>query len=344
MSGENNNHEPDPYAEVIDDQAAGQEDLIPEKGESKQKNKIELDQEATDKVNPLEDFLITEEIAKEYGFDRKLIGKPFKEGFNSYKELQKYDTKLSQSLAEINRKMDGFEQKLSKAELKEVKETVEEKLPDYETEYEKIYDQFVDGDGFILDKAGMAKALGKFNREYNALQTKLMKKEVMSELEDKNAPTATSVQELRKEKYLADLYDGVNDELIKEYGEDKATPEMVQKILDEYGELMSEEDQETQDQYTRLYSGRPQKLVRDAMNYHKASRKLTPEKTDKEKAAIDVHNKNIEKLKNTNKTFVKSAASSRDSREQIAKEDQPYADAIDEALDDEYNTERFGGE
>jgi hypothetical protein len=318
------------YNEIVQDNLSEEkQDLIPEKGESETDDKET--KEATEDVNPLDDNLITEEIAKEYGFDRKLIGKPLKEGFTAYKNLQSFDTKLSQQVADLTNKMSGLEEQLSKKEVKEAEKEVEEKLPDYETEIEK----YIDDDGYVVDRKGFA----KFNKDYHELSVKLKVKELekklddnQKEFEEKGKPISDSVQELQKEKYQSDLYDFLSDGLAKLY--DEVTPELIDETIKQYGKLLSEEDEETQKYYTAIYLGKPVKLAKDILTYHKANLNEKP-KSEKEEAAEKAHKKQVKKLKNTDKTFIESAASGRQTEKDVKKEDKDYDDIIKEAMEDQ---------
>lgn len=356
MSKDNGSVDSD-YQEIFQEHLGKQdeEDLIPEKEESPKKeekvvkekgNKIQLDKEASENDNPLDKNVITEEIAKEYGFDRNLIGKPLREGFNSYKNLQKYDTKLSQELAEIRRKMGDFETQLSQKEVKQVEKEVEDKLPDYDTElakYQAKIDDCFDEDGFLIDKKAYNQATAakdKFIKDYNDKRYEKLEKAMDKKLEEKNAPTNSAVQDIQQERYKAAVYDEIVDGLSKIY-EGEITPKMVQKVLDDYGEMIGQEDEETQKLYFRLYNN-PARLAKDAINYHKISYNPKQSKEDAEKAAKDAHEKQKETLKKKEKTFVQSAVSGRETDKEVKPEDKDYDDVIKDALDSFENAERFG--
>jgi len=325
-TGVNNNGtaEPDPYAELIEAEEPAQEQTeVEEKKPAKEaKQKIQLDKEEPESGQT---EFITEEDARRIGLSDTFIGKPYKETMEQvYKNAVKWDSKLSQQLADMQTKMCDFEVKLSKAEIKETEKEVEEKLPPISN--------FIDEDGFVNDRDGLNKYLEK--------RDELLKKELLKALEDKNAPIAQSVQETNVERYQANLYDEIENKLSALY-QDEITPEIIQKVIDDYGDFMGQEDAETQKQYTQLYTGKPQKLARDIVNYHKAIRSNKP-KTEIEQAALKAHKNTVDKLKKTEKTFVKSAASGRESEEEeVKKEDKDYVDLINEALDNHDAQERF---
>lgn len=364
MSKQNGSDVDNDYQEIFQDAIGAEtekgEDLIQTEGESSKKtekeekvveekgNKIKLDTEVSEEEtdNPLDSSTITAEMAKEFGFDKNLIGKPLREGFNSYKNLQKYDTKLSQELAEIRRTMGEFQKELSQKEVKQVEEEVEDQLPDYDTElakYQEQIDNCFDDDGFLTDKKEYNKAMAakdKFIKEFNDKRYERLEKAMDKKLEEKNAPTSSAVNEIQEERYKAAVYDEIVDSLSAIY-EGEIPSKMVQKVLDDYGELISQEDEETQKLYFKLYNN-PAKLAKDAVNYHKVSMNPKQSREDAEKKAQEAHNKQKENLKKKEKSFVQSAASGRDVEKDVKKEDEDYVDLMNESMDSYENAERFG--
>lgn len=311
--------EQDPYTELTEE-IAGEQTEVKEK---EPKQKIQLDKEEISKDQTSD--VITEEDAKRIGLSKTFVGKPYKETMEEvYRNSVSWDNKLSQQLAEMTRKMGEFEVKLSQTEIKETQEEVEEKLPDIS--------DYIDEDGFVTDRKGLdAYLIKREDRLMKAFEKKL---------EEKNAPIAENTKNLMVQQFQTELYDNIADQLSEIY-EDEITPDIVQKLLDDYGDFLKGEDKETQAQYHLLYRGKPAKLARDIVTYHKANRKPQKTQTDAEKQAEEAHKKQLEKLKKQEKTFVKSASSGREIKEEVAKEDKDYLDLINESLDSQDAQERF---
>lgn len=326
-----------PYQELVNDHIGGQTE-VKETKEEKTEPKVKETKEELKEQTP-EDNLLTEEDVKELGLSKTFIGK---DKYTTLKEVYqnaiKWDTKLAQQVSDLQKKMTGLEEALSKKEVKEVVKEVEEQLPDYEAEMEK----FIDNDGYVVDKKGLA----TFNKKYFELREKLLKKEFQKSLDDKTkeidekySKTGQSVQQLQAEKYQSELYDEIADGLKGIYEE--VTPEMIDKAMKEYGKMLSEEDEETQKLYGNIYSNKPKKLAKDILSYHKANRKVE-EKTDAEKIADKAHEKQIEKLKVSDKKLTKVSTSARD--KEVKVEDKDYDELIKEAEEDAKNyANSFGG-
>ena len=325
--------EQDPYSELTEEITSEQTEKAPAKQAKEPKQKIQLDREEPEKGQTSD--VLTSDDVKRIGLSDTFIGRPYKESIEeAYKNAVKWDHKNSQMIADLQRKMEELGEKFSQKDIKKAEEVVEEKLPDFE----KIISEFIDEDGFVINRAGLAKAIDDFQNK----KQELLKKELLKEVQKQKEPTDQTLQEIQKERYQADLYDEVHDQLSDMY-EDEITPEIVNSVLGAYGDFLSSEDKETQKQYTALYQGKPKKLAKDIILFHKANRKPQKSQTeDAEKAALEAHEKQKQKLKNTEKTFVKSAASGRDTDKKVSKEDEAYVDVINDAMDSYDNAERFG--
>lgn len=264
--------------------------------------------------------VITKEFAEKHGLSNTLIGKPMDELANAYKNMQSFDSKLSQQVTALTKKIGQLEGKLSDKEVNKAVEEAEEKLPDYETELSK----YIDDDGYVVDKKGLA----KFQKDYFELREKLLKKELTKAAAD--SPSEKTAREYQAEKYQAQMYDALSEGLSEVYEEVK--PELIKKVINDFGEYLRTEDEETQSELTRLYSGKPLKLAKDILTHHKANK---PSKSKEEEAVEKAHNKQVQKLKDSEKKFTKVSTSER-SREKV-NSDPIYDELLSEAEEDALN-------
>lgn len=310
----------DVYEEIVDDHVGA---------ESKEEKQpvTETTKETKEEVSSVENpSVISKEFVEKHKLSESFVGKPFDELAQTYKNLQKLDSKLSQQVADLSKKFSDLETRIPKKEVVEAVKEVEEKLPEYDMT------KFVDNDGYVVDRKG----LEKYNEDYFTRREKLLEKKFdkliaskTKELEDRYTVTGKSVEDLKAKEYQAELYDEVSDGLKKLY--EDVDEKLINEVFKQFGESLAEEDEETQKQMIDLYKGKPKKFAKDILNYHKAN--LPKEaKSDSEKATEEVHKKQVEKLKNSEKKFTKAGTSA---REHIQKSgDQPYDELLSDAMED----------
>ena len=325
----------DEYSEILEDHIGAEseaktEEKQPEIEEKAKESEVKLDEKSESEEQP---SVISKEFTDKHKLSDSFIGKSFDELAKTYKNQQKLDSKLSQQVASLNKEFSDLKTRLSAKEVKEVVKEVVEELPDFETEIEK----FVDNDGYVNDRKGLA----KFLKGYNELSQKLAERQFDKKLEDKTkefeekySPTSKSVEDLKAKEYQAELYDEVKDGLGNLY--ETVDNKLIDDVFKQFGESLAEEDEETQKQMIELYRGKPKKFAKDILNYHKANR--PPEKkSESEKVTEEVHKKQVEKLKNSDKKFTKVSTSARDQELQKSG-DKDYDDLIGEAMEE---AERF---
>ena len=250
--------------------------------------------------------LITAEDAEKYGLSKGLIGKPQSIMFEEYQNIRKVESKNAQSIAALTQKVGEFSEALSKKEVAQVVKEVEEELPDLE--------KFIDDNGYISDKAGYNAAFKK--RE--ELRESRLKKEFLKMLEEKEkeregkeSSRDKSLKQIQTERNNQKFYESVSEGLEGLYEE--LTPTVINKVIEEYGAFLDEQDEEDQANYHKLYDGKPEKLAKAAIMYHKANSYSKPTESDKAKeAAKEAHEKKLKDLKKSNKTFTGASSSARD--------------------------------
>ena len=318
---ENENND---YEEIINDESQSQEENSEELNSQNENNEESGNEEEPTSGQPSK---ITKEFVEKHGLSPNLVGKPYDELATSYNEIRKYDTKLSQQIADLNAKVSGLEE-LSKKEVKQVEQIVEDKLPDYEAGIAK----FIDNDGYVVDRAGFA----KFNREYLELQGKIAKKEFQKALNDKAAEieqkyksTSDSVQESKAKEYQSELIDELSESLTGIY--ENVDNNLIDLVMKEYGKYYNTKEEKTRKLMEQVFQGNPKELADAIITYHKANMKSSKEsdKTDVEKAALAAQKKKIQELKETNKKFTSSASSARDNRKESI--DKDYDEVLEEA-------------
>lgn len=265
--------------------------------------------------------VITKEFVERHGLTKNLIGQPYDKLGNAYSNIQKHDTKLSMQLSEMQKEIGAIKEQLSKKEAKQIEQEVEEKLPDYETEVMKFFDD----DGFLVDKKGYA----RFNREYQEKRDKMLKKEFEKvlkakdeEYQEKSKATNESLQKIQADKNEALLYDHINEGLTKIYKEE-VSQDIIDKAIEDFQKTLDESD-------ILIYRGNIPKIATAIVNYHKAQ--LFEDKfskTDTEKAAELAHKKTIDNIKKSNKKFTEVSSSARDNTRK--KGDDAYDELLEEA-------------
>lgn len=294
--------EKDGYEEIIDgtaeDETTSNEttEVVEDKENSKD----------SEEEQPKE-ILITKEDAEKYGLSKGLIGKPISIMFEEYSNIRKLESKNAQNIATLTQQLGEFKEALTKKEVREIEEEVEEQLPDI--------NKFFDETGYVTDVKGFNEALLK--RE--ELREKKLKKEFTKLLEEKekfseekSGTTAKQVAQLQLEKLQNDLFDNVTEFLSELYSEEEITPELIDKVIKEYDDFLTEEDEEGRQNYARLYAGKPTKMAKAIILYHKANSFKKPTENEKAKEmAMSAHEKQLEKLKKSGKTFTGSSSSAR---------------------------------
>lgn len=251
--------------------------------------------------------LITAEDAEKYGLSKGLIGKPQSIMFEEYQNIRKVESKNAQSIAALTKQVGEFSEALSKKEVAQVVKEVEEELPDL--------DKFIDDNGYISDKAGYNAAFKK--RE--ELRESRLKKEFKTMLEEKEKEREgkeglrdKSLKQIQTERNNQKFYENLSDGLGSIYSEDDLTPDLINKVITDYGNFLDEQDKEDQANYHEIYDGKPEKLAKAAIMFHKANSHSKPTDDEKTKElAKKAHEKEIKKLKETNKTFTGASSSAR---------------------------------
>ena len=307
-----------------------------------------------------EERVVTEEDIQELRIPQTFLGKPYNETLKTlYVNIRSLESKNSKEIDSLQKQLKGFEEQLTKKEVTKAEEVVEEKLPDYETEKQKIYDKylgsaekFIDDDGYT-DRKSFSQALKeyhialtKFDKDYQDKHDKLLKVEFKKMLDENSKPfsdkldsaskTAQDIQE--KENQIA-LVDNVVELLSEVYGEDKVDQKLIQSVFKEYEnyakDISSDMTESEALQFFGIYKGKPAKLAKEVIRIHKANlHGKKPEKPVEQKVE-DIHNNQVNKLKKQSKTFIQSATAARDKATEDS--DPEYDEILKEAEEDRSN-------
>ena len=219
--------------------------------EGTEKQEDQTSKETTDKGTiedaPAQPQVITKEFAEKYNLSDSMIGKDFDELGKSYQNLHKVESKNAQSIAALTKQVGEFSEALSKKEVAQVVKEVEEELPDL--------DKFIDDNGYISDKAGYNAAFKK--RE--ELRESRLKKEFKTMLEEKEKEREgkeglrdKSLKAIQTERNNQKFYENVSDGLGSLYSEDDLTPDLINKVITDYGNFLDEQDEEDQANYPKI--------------------------------------------------------------------------------------------
>lgn len=267
--------------------------------------------ETDEKAQTDEERKITKEDLKELGLSKTFLGKPYEKTLKTVVvQLGKWNTQQSQKLSALEKEFGDLKVKLTPKEKQEVKEEVEDKLPEMPDPFEK------------------PKEFKEWLDKRDQLTTKALRKEFEDKLKEQD--TRGKVGEFEAKENSALLWEKVDEGLQTLLG-DEFKPEITDQILKEFGEYLDEMEEEDFKTFDSVYHKKPVKLAAEVLRWYKAElydRAKNPKKTEK-KETKETHKEKVDRLKNKNKSFIQSASSSRDK----AKEEEttsPYQEIIEE--------------
>jgi hypothetical protein len=246
----------------------------------------EVIEESTDSVTS---DVITKEQAEQYGLSKNMIGQPKENLFEAYSNLQKFDTRLSQSVNELKTELRSLKDQLPAKEATKIINQAEKEVideigdPPEQYEYDNVA-QYKTALKKYIEKAAniKAQAIG------DAIEVKLDKK--YGERIAANEQAANDAQAERDinitlntlEDSLSDLYDGELPEGVS-----------ADSIMDEWNNSFTKEESD-RILATGYYSRNPNKMAKDIITFYKAHQfdkeKVSP-KNAAEKATINIKQK-----------------------------------------------------
>ena len=240
----------------------------------------EADSKNNNKIGEQE---ITEELADVLGLPKTFIGKPLSEAGKSYKETVKWENKNNQAIKDLQKNMEDLISKISDKDFKkfekEANKEAADEIPDPVTEPEVFSEWLKKRDDLI-----MGKVLEKVGQSPT-----MLKAEEMAAKELENS-TITSLQaNLPKGVKAADI---LND--------------WFEENQDDYEDMVK----------SGLYKNKPQKLIKDIINWYKAGSFDSLKNMKESDIKKIIHNKTVENLKaKGNKTKIKYSSNPRNKTE-----------------------------
>ena len=285
--------EKDVYEEIIDDNSSENKKPEPEVEETNQEKS--------------EPRIITEADVRKLGLSKTFVGKPYDDTIATVIKAQgSWNTQLFQQIKNLQKEfqeMKNSNTSLTKQDVKEVKEEVEDQL-----------DPMPDA----LDKPAEFKA-------WLEKRDALTEKKILKHLDEKMKGTSDDVGKLKERENQIALWDNVEG-LLKELYTDGFKQNIVEDVMKEYEEYLNGLPEKEADEIIKFYTGKPTQLARQILIYHKSQ---NFGKKEEKKDTSKEHDEKVEKLKNKTKKFTEGASSPRNKTE-TENENDPYQQIINE--------------
>jgi hypothetical protein len=292
-------------------------------------NRLELESKENEDLNKQEELetekvtpeLITEEFAKENGLSKHMIGKPIKELGTAYKELNKFNTQLSQKFKDAEKlfeeKFASLESKLTAKEAVKVEEKVEQKVEeqigkmpipldfDTDADYEKAMMLWLDKRDSIKQKTLIDALEKKFGEKFNPHITKIDKYE-QEKLEEQGKKDLDHMADL-VDKGIKDLF---NNELPEGFELDTLLNEWQDSVEKKY----------SKERLAAMYGGKPEVMAEDILMFQKSKlfdQSRSSVQSEKEKARLleEAKQKNVNKIKSKTDSKATQAGTSQRAKE-----------------------------
>lgn len=253
------------------------------------KSKIQLDTSA--KADETKDSsLVTEELANEMGLPKGFIGRPLSEVGKSYKESKSWANTTNQELIQLKADLENLKGQVSQTQLKKAEEDAK-KEADIKTEdlLGEIPDSLEDPEGFnqwLLKRDSLiAESLRKEFRKELKEESEKIKKEFQ------NNPALKTAEQMAIEKTDKMIIESIQNSLPEGIDANALLTAWLEEIKDDFKEIAE----------SGLYANKPQRLVKDVLNWFKAQ-SYDSLKNQKESDLIKkIHKKTKENLEKASK-------------------------------------------